>query len=208
MNEIKKLTESIKKENIKKELNEFIEKYQKDNIININVDLFRKYDNYLYEMEIQNDLIFDSVQLYYNDKKNDFFSYLINIISYYILYVSYKDDMKKLLELITNDFEDYKSQLIEELDSTFVDRFDEDYDVITHLNNGLYVLNAIRKKIKDNTSNEIVYTTNYEINKLYSDNIADDFFTIKNILNKKCIIDEFEFKKIGEYFEKENPGNI
>lgn len=109
--------------------------------------------------------------------------------------------MKKLIE---KSFDNYKNKMIEEIESTYLDTFEEDVDIIKNITNGLYILNIIVKKVDNEIENEIIFIKNDELNdKLYIDDIYCNFLKIKKVLNNVCYTNNEIIKNVKEFLEME-----
>lgn len=194
---------SIFSETIKIQMTKFLKKYKNNNIININIDFINNFEEDIDENNDINNFIFDSCILYDNckNKEKEFLPYMLNIISYYILCMSYVNF--KMETIINENFISFKEQLIEAWDVTYLHNFEQDIDIIEHLTNGLYILNAIMEKNNDDISKKIIYVKyDRKIDEyLYSDNISDNFLKIKQILNDICVINEEDIKNMEVYFD-------
>lgn len=197
------------------ELNKFLNKYKKNGFIDINIDFIKNFDSDIYENiivkdgNIKSNFIFDSCilteKLKYNENYiKEFIPSICNIISYYILCNCYDNDKNKMKKMVEENFDNYKNKMIEELDSTYLDTFEEDADIIKHITNGLYILNIIVKKIDNEIENEIIYIRHDELNdNIYIDGIYCNFLKINKVLNNVCYINNEIIQKVKEFLEIE-----
>lgn len=186
------------------ELNNFMKNYMKENVININIEVIKDF----YDCLMKNNKIFDNqfindvnylvkrLQNKNHEKShtNTFLEYLLNIISYYILCISYD---KNKINVLCNIFIDYYNNVITK---TLNDSNLEYYNYLLNL------LKNIIEKNKKGDFKDYIFIKHYKIkernNKYISYNIVNEYIEIYTLLKHICVINEENFIFIATIFKK------